>query len=391
MTGVRAARPGPPGWGAFAFTPRLIGYGAVAALPALAVVLNAFNAAHTLVFLAAGMALVALAWMIGIATEELGAALGPQLGGIINATFGNAPELIISFFALRAGLIDVVKASITGSILGNLLLVLGASLLVGGLKNGVQTFSKSVSGLNSTLLFIAVIGLFVPAVFARSLPAAELHGNETRQLSDGVSIVLIITYVLSLVFFFTHPGEGSGAVVEGEQHQPKWSPLRSSLVLLVAAGATAYVSEILVGALEPTITAWGVSAVFAGVILVPLFGNIAEHLVGVQLAYRNKMEFSIVVSLGSSLQVALFVAPVLVLLSHLVGNPLDLVFTQLEVTTVAVAVVLVALIALDGESNWFEGAALLAVYILIALAFFFFPEQLAGAMAWALPVGGGAP
>ncbi|MGH2586636.1 MAG: calcium/proton exchanger [Dehalococcoidia bacterium] len=309
------------------------------------------------------------AWLIGIATEELGAALGPRIGGILNATFGNAAELIITFFALRTGLIDVVKASITGSILGNLLLVLGASLLAGGLKFGTQQFSKTVSGINATMLVIAVIALFVPAVFGQSL--GEEHGPDVRKLSDSVAVVLIVIYALSLVFFLRNPEEGQGAVVaEEEAHWPLW---RSAAVLLVTAAAVAWVSEILVGALEPTIDTWGISEVFAGVILVPIIGNIAEHLVGVQLALRNKMDFSIVVSIGSSLQIALFVTPVLVLLSHLVGTPMDLVFTQLEIATVALAVILVALISLDGESNWFEGAELLAVYLIIALAFYFHP------------------
>ena len=361
----------PSGGGGLPVRPRTIGYAACVLFGLLTVGLHYAGAPHTVVFVISSGALVALAWLIGVATEELGASLGPRLGGILNATFGNAAELIITFFALRRGLIEVVKASITGSILGNLLLVLGASMLVGGWKNGVQQFSKSVSGINATLLFIAVIALFVPAVFGQSLPAEQLHGTEVRHLSDGVAIAMIVIYVLSVVFFLRNPSEGEGAII-AEEHA-SWSPARSAFVLLIAAGATAFCSEILVSELEPTIAGWGVSAVFAGVIIVPLVGNIAEHLVGVQLAYRNKMEFSVVVSLGSSLQVALFVAPVLVLLSHIVGTPMDLVFTQMEIVMVGLAVVLVTLIALDGESNWFEGSALLAVYVVVALAFFFFP------------------
>ncbi len=370
MSGAHAAtveHDRPPGGGRS--SPRLIGYAVCATLTVLVLGLRYGGAGHTLVFIVAGLGLVGLAWLIGVATEELGASLGPRVGGVLNATFGNAAELIITFFALRAGLIDVVKASITGSILGNLLLVLGASLVAGGLRHGTQTFSRSIAGINSTMLVIAVVGLFVPAVFGQSL--GDEHGTEVRHLSDGVAIVLIGIYALSLVFFFSHPEEGTGAVV-AEEHAG-WSPARAAVVLLIAAAATAWVSEILVHELEPTIEAWGVSEVFAGVILVPLVGNIAEHLVGVQLALRNKMDFSLVVSVGSSLQVALFVAPVLVLLSHIVGTPMDLVFTQLEIATVALSVILVALIALDGESNWFEGAQLLAVYLIIGMAFFFFP------------------
>lgn len=349
---------------------RPIGYTACAVLTAITLGLRFGGATHTITFIASALALVALAWLIGVATEELGASLGPRLGGILNATFGNAAELIITFFALRAGLIDVVKASITGSILGNLLLVLGASLLVGGLRNGNQSFSRRISGVNSTMLVIAITGLFIPAIFGRSL--GEEHGAEVGHLSEGVAVVFIVIYALSLVFFFSNPDEGQGEAVEAVAHAG-WSPLKAGAVLVVAAGVTAWVSEILVHELEPTIESWGVSEVFAGVILVPIVGNIAEHLVGVQLAWRNKMDFSLVVSVGSSLQIALFVAPVLVFLSHIIGQPMDLAFTQLELATVALAVILVAFIALDGESNWFEGAQLLAVYLIVALAFFFFP------------------
>ncbi len=358
------------GTGGGQFSRRTVGYGAAATLSATSVGLSLAGAGHTLVFVLSGLALVALAWLIGIATEELGASLGPRVGGVLNATFGNAAELIITFFALRAGLVDVVKASITGAILGNLLLVFGASVLAGGLKHGTQQFSRSIAGVNSTMLFIAVIALFVPAVFGQSI--GDQHGDEVRHLSDGVAIILMVIYALSLVFFLRHPAEAGGEAVQAAPHAG-WSPLKSGLVLLVTAGATAWVSEVLVHALEPTIDGWGVSHVFAGVILVPLVGNIAEHLVGVQLAMRNKMDFSLVVSVGSSLQIALFVAPVLVLISHVVGTPMDLVFTQLEIATVALAVVLTALIALDGESNWFEGVQLLGVYLIIGLAFFFFP------------------
>ncbi len=349
-------------------SPRTVGYGACVVLSVLTVVLRYGGAAHAVVFVIAALALIMLAWLIGVATEELGASLGPRLGGVLNATFGNAPELIITFFALRAGLQAVVKASITGSILGNLLLVLGGSFIAGGLRHGPQSFSKSVAGINSTLLVIAVIGLFIPAVFNRSLGPG--HGVDLRHFSTGVSIILICIYALSLVFFFGNPQEGEGAIVAEEA--AGWSVLHAALVLAVAAAATAWLSEILVGALEPTIKDWGVSELFAGIIIIPVIGNIAEHLVGVQLALRDKMEFSIVVSVGSSLQVALFVAPVLVLLSHLFATPMDLVFTDLEVVTVGLAVVLVALVALDGESNWFEGVALTGVYAIVALAFFFF-------------------
>src|SRR5215208_350484 len=363
-----AEAPRPPG-GSGLLTFRTVGYALCVVLTVLVLALRYGGAAHTVTFLGAGLALVALAWLIGLATEELGASVGPRVGGVLNATFGNAAELIITFFALRAGLVEVVKASITGSILGNLLLVLGASMLAGGLRHGTQTFPKELAGINSTMLVIAVAALYVPAVFGRSLH--DEHGASVGDLSDGVAVVLIILYALSLLFFLGNPQEGTGAVV-AEEHAA-WPPQLAGGVLLLAAAAVAWVSEILVHALEPTIEEWGISEVFAGLVLVPLVGNIAEHLVGVQLAMRNKMEFSLVVSVGSSLQIALFVAPVLALLSHVVGTPMDLVFTQLEIATVGLTVILVALIALDGESNWFEGAQLLAMYAIIALAFYFYP------------------
>lgn len=347
---------------------RTLCYGACAGFTVLALALHYSDAPQTTVFVVAALSLVALAWLVGVATEELGASLGPRLGGVLNATCGNAPELILGFLALRAGLVEVVKASITGSILGNLLLVLGASVVAGGLRHGTQTFSKNVAGVYSTMLFIAVIGLFVPAIFGRSL--GDEHGAPVRHVSDAVAGILMLIYALSLAFFFSHPEEGEGAVVA--QEQAHWSPRRAGLMLAATAAATAWVSEVLVQALQPTIVAWHLTPVFAGIILIPILGNVAEHLVGVQLALRNKMEFSLVVSVGSSLQVALFVAPVLVLLSHLGGTPLDLVFSQLEVVTVAVAVVLVTLIVLDGESNWLEGVQLLGVYAIVAVAFFYF-------------------
>jgi Ca2+:H+ antiporter len=325
----------------------------------------------TLVFIVAAAAILGLAWIVGLSTERLGAITGPQVGGILNATFGNIAELIIAFFALQAGLIEVVKASITGSIIGNLLLVLGASVLVGGLRNGVQHFSRQVAGSNAALLVLAAVGLFIPAVFAAST-ARPTEGSLVEE-SVLVAILLMAGYVVSLVFGFLNPAETLGGHEPTQGHGgPSWTGRVAVVVLLAAAGLLAVLSEILVGAIEPFVETFGLSQFFVGVILIPTIGNLAEHLVAVQLAFKNKMEFAMAVSFGSSLQVALFVGPALVLLGLLVGRPMDLVFQPLEVAAVGVAVGISALIAFDGESNWLEGALLILVYTILAVSFFEF-------------------
>ena len=327
------------------------------------------HADHTLVFVVSAAAILGLAWVVGLSTERLGSLTGPQVGGILNATFGNIAELIIAFFALQAGLIEVVKASLTGSIIGNLLLVLGASVLIGGLRHGTQTFSQRIAASNAALLVLAVIGLFVPAVFAIST-REPVQGSLTEE-SVLVAVVLIVGYALSLIYQFSHPSETLGGHGSPQGHAgPAWSARIAILVLLMSAGLLAVLSEILVSSITAFIDAFGLSAFFVGVVLVPTIGNLAEHLVAVQLAAKDKMEFAMAVSYGSSLQVALFVAPVLVLLGALLGQPMDLVFRPLEVAAVAAAVGISALIALDGESNWLEGALLMLVYAILAVSFF---------------------
>ena len=330
-----------------------------------------FHVDETLLFIISAVAILGLAWIVGLSTERLGAITGPQVGGILNATFGNIAELIIAFFALQAGLIEVVKASITGSIIGNLLLVLGASVLIGGLKNGTQRFSQQVAGSNAALLVLAAIGLFIPAVFA----ASTAHPTTGHLVEESVlvSLLLIAGYVLSLVFQFTNPTETLGGHGPMAGHGgPAWTGRVAVVVLLIAAGLLAVLSEILVGSIKEFVETFGLSQFFVGVILIPTIGNLAEHLVAVQLAFKNKMEFAMAVSFGSSLQVALFVGPVLVMLGLVVGQPMDLVFEPLEVAAVGVAVGISALIAFDGESNWLEGALLTLVYIILAVSFFEF-------------------
>ncbi len=323
----------------------------------------------TLVFVASAVAILGLAWLIGLSTERLGALTGPQVGGILNATFGNIAELIIAFFALQAGLIDVVKASLTGSIIGNLLLVLGASVLFGGVRNGIQRFDPRIAGSNAGLLVVAAIGFFVPAVFAFSAGPQE-RGTITEE-SVLVAGILIVGYVLSLVYSFRNASRTLGGHEPAAEHGgPAWSRGAAVVVLLGAAGLLAVLSEILVASIEPFIETFGLSAFFVGVIVIPTIGNLAEHLVAVQLAWKNRMEFSMAVAYGSSLQVALFVGPILVILGALMGQPMDLVFHPLEVAAVAAAVGISALIALDGESNWLEGALLMIVYVILAVSFF---------------------
>jgi Ca2+:H+ antiporter len=338
----------------------------------VAIVLDfGLHADATLLFIISGAAILGLAWVVGLSTERLGSLTGPQVGGILNATFGNIAELIIAFFALQAGLTEVVKASLTGSIIGNLLLVMGASVLIGGLRHGTQRFSAKIAGANAALLVLALIGLFVPAIFALTTKDASV-GTVTEE-SVLVALVLIVGYVLSLVFQFTHPRDTLGGHGEPTGHAgPPWSARVAIVVLLGAAALLAVLSEILVSAIDPFIESFGLSAFFVGVVIIPTIGNLAEHLVAVQLAAKDKMEFAMAVTFGSSLQVALFVAPVLVLLGVLVGQPMNLVFTPLEIAAVAAAVGISSLIAIDGETNWLEGALLVLVYAILAVSFFEF-------------------
>jgi Ca2+:H+ antiporter len=339
-----------------------------------AVVLELVHAGGLAVFIASALAIVPLAALMGRATERLAERLGEGVGGLLNATFGNAAELIIAIAALRAGLHDLVKASITGSIIGNILLVFGLSALWGGSRYETQRFNPTAASLGSTLLVLSGIGLVVPAIFhgfARLVePAVE------RTLSLEISVVLMATYALSLVFTLkTHRhlyvGGGDAALAAHE------APPSITKALLLLGGATAGValmSEFLVGAVGEAAAAFGMNEVFVGVILVAIIGNAAEHSTAVLLAGKNRMDAAISIAVGSSIQIALFVAPLLVFLSYAVGpQPLDLVFTPLEVLSVAIAVGIMAFISHDGESHWMEGVQLLAVYIILGMAFYFLP------------------
>src|SRR5919106_6306450 len=346
--------------------------GSVAALA-----LRLVGADATMTFAVSAVAIGALAYTLGHATEQLGAAAGPRVGGILNATVGNVGEIIIAGFLITSGELEVVKASITGSIVGNLLLVLGASLLIGGLRNGIQSYDPQATGMNAGSLMLATIGLIVPATFAALSNADELTGAgspvffDLEFLSVGVALVLLLTYGAQIWFYFTTAAATAPGERDEEEARHAWSIRRSLSVLLGSAAALTVVSEILVHSLDPMVDAVGINRFFVGIILIPLIGNLAEHVVGVTLAYKNKMDFSLVTSLGSATQIALFAAPVLVFFSLLVGQPLTLVFTPLEVVAVATGVLIASYIALDGQSNWIEGLQLISVYTILAIAFFF--------------------
>lgn len=323
----------------------------------------------TPVFIVSAAGILGLAYVVGISTERLGGLAGPQVGGILNATFGNIAELIIAFFALTAGQLAVVKASLTGSIIGNLLLVLGASLLLGGLRHGHQRFSAKIAGMDATMLVLAVIGLFVPAVFALSTVAGP--GGHRIEESVLVSIILLVLYFVNLAYRFRHPDEVLGGQEPAGHAGPAWTPVVAIAVLGGAAALLAVLSEQLVGAIDPFIEQFDLTPFFVGVILIPTIGNLSEHLVAVQLSLKDRVDFTMAVTMGSSLQVALFVAPVLVLLGLVVNQPMDLVFAPLEIAAVAAAAGIAALVSLDGESNWLEGALLLGVYAILGVSFFF--------------------
>ena len=319
------------------------------------------------IFLTSAVAILPLAGLIGHATEDLAARIGPQKGGLLNATFGNVTEMIIAFFLILEGELEVVKASITGSIIGNVLLVLGLSFLVGGWNRGEQRFNRASSGLHSSSLVIAVIGLTLPALFALTPAASEFR---TEAVSVGVSVVLITLYGLGLLFSLkTHKSLFRSDFDHGE---PNWSVGRAMGLLGGATVFVAVMSEFLVGALEPTVEELGMSKLFVGLIVVPIVGNAAEHSSAIFLARKDKMDVSIEIAIGSSTQIALFIAPVLVFLSLLVGEPyLDLIFSSFEIAAVAFSAIVLGFIALDGRSNWFEGAQLVGAYCIMAVSFFF--------------------
>ena len=329
---------------------------------------------HALIFLVSCLAIIPLAGWLGRATEDLAHHTGEAIGGLLNATFGNAAELIIAIMAMRKGLYPVVKASLTGSIIGNILLVLGAAVFAGGLKHKQQRFNAVGARSQSTLLTLAAVGLIMPAAFHYLAgPAAQLREGS---LSLEISLVLLLAYGAHLLFsLHTHK-----ALFETDCDEPNApvhvrGPARSIAMLVGVTALIAWVSEILVGSVEAAAVSFGMSNIFIGVIVVAVIGNAAEHSTAVTFALKNRMELSLGIAIGSSLQVALFVAPALVILSYFIGpHPMDLVFTPAEVIAIFLAVLITGQIASDGESNWLEGLLLLAVYVIFAAVFYFLPD-----------------
>jgi Ca2+:H+ antiporter len=327
---------------------------------------------HTAIFLTSVLAILPLAGYIGRATEALAEQLGGSIGGLLNATFGNAAELIIGALALREGLPDLVKASITGSIIGNVLLVFGASALIGGLRYPTQRFDRTAAGLGTTMMLLSTIALIVPAVFHRL--SRGVPNSPELKLDTEIAVVLFVTYCLSLLFTLrTHRAPAAPAEIRkgGKPHEGK---RRWILMLLGATAAVAVVSEIMVGSVEATARELGFTQLFVGVVIIALIGNAAEHYSAVVMAANNKMDAAIGIAVGSSTQIALFVAPALVFLSYVLApEPMDLVFSVFELVAISLSVLSIAFIAHDGETHWMEGVQLLAVYMILALGFFFLP------------------
>jgi Ca2+:H+ antiporter len=346
-------------------------YGILVLVP-LAIVAKLLHASPILIFCLSAVAIIPLAGVLGSATEELATHTGPTIGGVLTATLGNFAELVIASFALKAGLVGLVKASITGSILGNLLLVLGAAQLAGGLKYKTQKINPNLAGMSSTLLTVAVLGLVLPALFHALHPAPRQAATIT--MSVWVSGLLILGYLLSLVYsMHTHERLFSESVTQTQAtHQPGWSLRRSMIVLSATALTIGVLSEILVSSTEAAVKSLGLSEMFVGLILLPIIGNAAENSSAILMAMKNRMDLAVGIAVGSSIQVALLVGPLLVFLGLLLGQPMDLAFSTMEVASVALAVGVASSVMRDAESNWLEGAFLLIAYAAIAVAFFFF-------------------
>jgi len=313
-------------------------------------------------FFAACLSIIPLAGIMGEATDNLACYVGDKVGGLLNATFGNATELLITIFALKSGLFSIVKASIAGSILGNILLVLGLSILLGGIKNGPQSFDRVHVNNQTSLMFLSVIALIIPAVF--------FHGYEGRNLEEFsllVAAILFVIYFMGLIFSIRR----EKAVCEVVQGERRWSKSTSVFLLALSTVMIALESELLVSGIEPVTQALGWSEFFIGIIIIPVIGNAAEHFTAVLMALKNKMDLSFEIAVGSSTQIALLITPVLVFLSFLFGRPMSLIFNYFEIVAVGLAVLIAQFISMDGESNWLEGCLLLAAYSIVSFAFYF--------------------
>jgi Ca2+:H+ antiporter len=326
------------------------------------------------IFITAAVSLVPLAGLIGLGTEQLARRSGPAWGGFLNATFGNAAEMIIALVALNSGHIELVKASITGSIIGNLLLVLGLSFFVGGLGRRSQKFHRTAANNTGAMLFLAVVALVMPAVYDLSLYGnLAAHPAAIDRLSFWSALVLIVAYSGSLIYAFTAHRDLFRSTHEGEHGGPHLTPRASISLLAAGTILTTIQAEILVKTMEPALARFGFTELFVGVIVIALIGNAAEHFSAVTAAYRDEMTLAVEISVGSSAQIALLVAPALVLYSFALGQPMSLLFNGFEIAAIALSVLATVIVVMDGESNWVEGLQLLSVYLILALAFYFIP------------------
>ncbi len=341
----------------------------------VAIAAEIFHWGDLVIFVSSALAIIPIAGILGEATEALAEKTGPRIGGLLNASLGNLAELIITLIAINAGRIALVKASIIGSILGNLLFVLGLSLIFGGLKHGIQKFDRNRVSVDATLLIMAAIVISVPSMFNELI---EPDFVKVEMLSLTTAAVVLLLYVLSIIFTLRQPdSEGTHApAIEPTHGGPGWS---TGVALGVMGGAVVglgIMSEFLVGSLDVVTETFGLSEFFVGIIIVPLIGNVAEHMVAVQVALKDQMDLSLSIALGSSLQIALLVAPLLVFISLAMGNPMTLEFNHPELIAMVAASVIAALVAIDGRSNWLEGAMLLVVYAMLALGFYFLPAMI---------------
>lgn len=361
---------------------RIVGYlsSALLIFVPISFALALFGAPTTAVFICSCFAIIPLAGLMSSATEDLARVLGPTWGGLLNATLGNATEIIIAILAIRAGLLQVVKASITGSIIGNLLFVVGLAALMGGLKHKTQSFNQHAAGLRSSLLVMSVLALMVPAVFVHAVPGLYAHAGgfsvdaRVESLSLGVSGVLIVVYFLSL--FFSLKTHESLLVVEDEpppEGAIKRSAVAAMALLLVSTVLIGFESELLVTGIAAVTRSLHLNELFIGVVVIAVVGNAAEHAAAVVFARKDQMDLALNIAVGSSIQIALFVAPLLVFVSILLGHPMTLIFNPFDLVSIAFAVTITAVISLDGQTHWMEGVLLLAAYIVIAMAFYYIP------------------
>lgn len=315
-------------------------------------------------FFTACLSIIPLAGLMGEATESLACHTGERVGGLLNATFGNATELLITIFALKAGLLEVVKASIAGSILGNILLVLGLSIMVGGFKNGEQKFDRVHFSNQTSLMFLSIIALVIPAVFFHT----EQQHHTLEEFSLIVAVILLLLYLAGLRFAMGRPTDD---ICEIEAETARWSVQKGIVLLAISTILIALESEFLVGGIESVTENLGWSQFFIGIIIIPIIGNAAEHFTAITVALKNRMNLSFEIAVGSSTQIAMLVTPILILLSFAFGSPMTIMFNYYELVVLALAVLISQFISIDGESNWFEGALLVAAYVIIAIAFFF--------------------